>query len=83
MRCPRCEADNPERMKFCMECATPLARRCPQCGGANPPQAKFCGQCATSLTGQTPGSHPSSAAQPPLSYTPGHLAEKILMSRSW
>jgi class 3 adenylate cyclase len=82
MRCPRCEADNPEGMKFCIECAAPLARRCPQCDFANPPQAKFCGQCAASLTGQTTGSHPSSAAQPPVSYTPGHLAEKILTSKT-
>jgi class 3 adenylate cyclase len=48
---------------------------------ANPPQAKFWGQCATSFTGQTPTPHPSSAPRPPLSYTPGHLAEKILTSR--
>jgi Adenylate and Guanylate cyclase catalytic domain/Double zinc ribbon len=82
MRCPRCEADNPEGMKFCIECAAPLTRCCPQCGFANPPQAKFCGQCATSLTGQSSGSHPSSAAQPPLIYTPGHLAEKILTSKT-
>jgi class 3 adenylate cyclase len=82
MRCPRCEADNPEGMKFCIECAAPLTRRCPQCGFANPPQAKFCGQCATALTGQTPAAHPSSAPQSPLSYTPDHLTEKILTARS-
>jgi hypothetical protein len=82
MHCPRCEADNPEGMKFCLECAAPLTRRCPQCGVANPPQAKFCGQCATALTGQTPTPPPSSVPQPPLSYTPGHLAEKILTSKS-
>jgi hypothetical protein len=82
MRCPRCEADNPEGMKFCIECAAPLTRRCPQCGVANPPPAKFCGQCATSLTGQTPTPHPSSLPHPPLSYTPGHLVEKILTSRA-
>ena len=82
MRCPRCEADNPEGMKFCIECAAPLMRRCPQCSVANPPQAKFCGQCATSLSGQIPTPHPSSDPHPPLSYTPGHVAEKILTSRS-
>jgi hypothetical protein len=82
MRCPRCEADNPEGMKFCIECAAPLTQRCPQCGFANSPLAKFCGQCATALTGQTPAAHPSSAPQPPLSYTPGHLTERILTARS-
>jgi class 3 adenylate cyclase/tetratricopeptide (TPR) repeat protein len=82
MRCPRCESDNPEGMKFCIECAAPLARRCPQCSFANPPQAKFCGQCATSLSGQTPTPQPSSALHPPLSYTPSHLAEKILTTKT-
>ena len=82
MRCPRCDADTPEGMKFCIACAAPLTRRCPQCASANPAQAKFCGQCATSLTGQTPTPDPSPAAEPPLSYTPGHLAEKILTSRA-
>jgi class 3 adenylate cyclase len=82
MRCPRCDADTPEGMKFYIECAALLTRRCPQCAFANPPQAKFCGQCATPLTGQTPTPHPFSAPHPPLSYTPGHLAEKILTSKA-
>jgi Double zinc ribbon len=82
MHCPRCEADTPEGMQVCIACAAPLTRRCPQCGVANLPQAKFCGQCATSLTGQTATLHPSSAPEPPLSYTPGHMAEKILTSRA-
>jgi class 3 adenylate cyclase/tetratricopeptide (TPR) repeat protein len=82
MRCLRCDADTPEGMKFCIECAAPLTRRCPQCAFANPPQAKFCGQCATPLTWQTPTPHPFSAPHPPLSYTPGHLAEKILTSKA-
>jgi class 3 adenylate cyclase/tetratricopeptide (TPR) repeat protein len=85
MQCPRCSGDNPEGMKFCIECAAPLTRSCPQCGFANPPQAKFCGQCATSLSGSL-----SATASPPhtlhsdtpLSYTPAYLAEKILYSKS-
>src|SRR5262245_38014825 len=82
MRCPRCDADTSEGIKFCIECAAPLTRHCPQCALANPPQAKFCGQCATSLTGQTPTPDPPSAPHRPLSYTPGYLAEKILTSRA-
>jgi class 3 adenylate cyclase/tetratricopeptide (TPR) repeat protein len=80
MRCLRCEADNPEGMKFCIECAAPLARHCPQCNFANPPQAKFCGQCAAALSG--PPSAPFPVAPQPLHYTPGHLAEKILTSKT-
>ncbi len=54
MRCPSCGFENPERMKFCNECAAPLKNCCPNCGFENPPQSKFCGECATPLTGQTP-----------------------------
>jgi hypothetical protein len=49
MKCPRCEHENPQGMKFCGECAAPLASTCPSCGGANPPENKFCGQCAAPL----------------------------------
>jgi class 3 adenylate cyclase/tetratricopeptide (TPR) repeat protein len=81
MRCPRCEADNPEGTKFCIECGTPLKPRCPRCGADNLPRARFCGECGTPLTGQPPASPPAHP-QSPLSYTPGHLAEKILTSKA-
>ncbi|HZX14509.1 MAG TPA: adenylate/guanylate cyclase domain-containing protein, partial [Thermodesulfobacteriota bacterium] len=54
MRCPSCGFENPDVMKFCVKCATPLKSHCPQCGFENPPGSVFCGQCATLLTGQTP-----------------------------
>ncbi len=77
MRCPRCDAENPAGMKFCGQCAAPLASLCPSCGTTNPSGNKFCGQCAAPL---------SKPAEPrfasPESYTPKHLAEKILISRS-
>jgi class 3 adenylate cyclase/tetratricopeptide (TPR) repeat protein len=78
MHCPSCGFENPEGMKFCGQCASPLGRRCPQCGFDNPPGFAFCGQCATPLTEQRPAPQP----QAPLSYTPRHLAEKILTSKT-
>jgi class 3 adenylate cyclase/tetratricopeptide (TPR) repeat protein len=78
MRCPRCGFENPEGMKFCGQCASPLGRCCPQCGFDNPPGFAFCGQCATPLTEQPPASRP----QAPFSYTPSHLVEKILTSKT-
>jgi class 3 adenylate cyclase/tetratricopeptide (TPR) repeat protein len=81
MRCPRCEADMPDGAKFCIECGAPLTPRCPQCGADVLPRAKFCAECGTPLTGQTPVSPPAHP-QLPLSYTPTHLAEKILISRA-
>src|SRR5262245_6849831 len=78
MRCGSCGFENPEGLKFCNECGTALIRRCPQCGFRNAPQAKFCGECGTTLAQQS--SVPS--AHPPVSYTPSHLAERILAEQS-
>jgi class 3 adenylate cyclase/tetratricopeptide (TPR) repeat protein len=81
MRCPRCESDNPDGAKFCIECGTPLTPRCPQCGADTLPRAKFCAECGTPLTAQTLA--PPAASPPsPLRYTPGYLAEKILTSKA-
>jgi Double zinc ribbon len=78
MRCPSCGFVNPEGMKYCGQCASSLGRRCPQCGFGNPSGFAFCGQCAAPLTEQPPAPRP----QAPLSYTPSHLAEKILTSKT-
>src|SRR5437899_2228850 len=95
MLCAACRHDNPDRAKFCLECGARLAPSCPQCGTELPPGAKFCLECghrmappeaaATPAAGLVPASAPSAA--PDLgtrlvSYTPKHLAEKILKSRS-
>ena len=79
MQCPRCQHVNSSGAKFCEECATPLARACAQCGSQVSPTAKFCPECAHPLSGAA-GGHPRFAA--PGSYTPKHLAEKILTSKS-
>ena len=49
MRCSSCESENPQGMKFCGNCGSPLKSRCPKCGFENPPQFKFCGECAAPL----------------------------------
>ena len=77
MQCSRCQHENPAGMKFCGQCAAPLASACPSCGAANPPGNKYCGQCAAPLTKAT-----ESRFESPETYTPKHLAEKILTSRS-
>src|SRR5260370_6474657 len=77
MQCPRCQHENPPGMKFCGECAAPLAATCPSCGAANPPENKFCGQCAAPLR-----TAPTAKFAAPDSYTPKHLAEKILISKA-
>jgi class 3 adenylate cyclase/predicted ATPase len=81
MNCPRCRHENEAGAKFCEECAAPLARACTQCGRPLSATAKFCPECAHP-TGVAAA--PSSGARfaSPESYTPKHLAERILTSKS-
>src|SRR5262249_29058441 len=80
MRCLGCGSDNPEGGKFCIECAARLQKRCPSCGAENLPRGKFCGDWATPLTAQAHAAEPPppTSSSPPASYTPKHLAERIL-----
>jgi class 3 adenylate cyclase len=77
MKCPRCQHENRPGAKFCEECATPLARTCSNCGTAVSALAKFCHACA-----HPTASGPGTQSRSPESYTPKHLAEKILISKS-
>jgi class 3 adenylate cyclase len=79
MKCPRCQHENRSGAKFCEECATPLARTCSNCGSQLSATAKFCPECAHPVAGATP---PEARFASPQSYTPKHLAEKILTSKS-
>jgi class 3 adenylate cyclase/tetratricopeptide (TPR) repeat protein len=77
MRCPQCGHDNSAELKFCGECGTRLALLCSECGARNSPSQKFCGECGARLASVTAPRSPS-----PNSYTPQHLAEKILRSKA-
>jgi class 3 adenylate cyclase/tetratricopeptide (TPR) repeat protein len=55
-----------------------MASVCRSCGASNPPAQKFCGECGTGL-GETDG---AAKYGTPQSYTPRHLAEKILTSKA-
>ncbi|MGH7823117.1 MAG: zinc-ribbon domain-containing protein, partial [Candidatus Binatia bacterium] len=78
MRCSACGHENRDGAKFCEECATPFGRMCERCGADLGARAKFCSECAAPVTPPTPRPAPPD----PRSYTPRHLAEKILTSRS-
>src|SRR6266852_2923917 len=80
MQCLQCQAENPPQARFCMQCAAPLALKCTACGAELPGQAKFCFACAHPVGSPAPArAAPSPPA--PASYTPQHLAERILTSR--
>jgi class 3 adenylate cyclase/tetratricopeptide (TPR) repeat protein len=57
-----------------MHCAAPFAPACAGCGAELPDEARFCPSCA----------HPveSAESRDPRAYTPKHLADKILQSKS-
>jgi hypothetical protein len=78
MRCTARGYESPSGRKFCGECGAALKLKCSSCGFENAPGIKFCGECGKPLG--------EAAKEPPLrepsSYTPKHLAEKILTSRS-
>jgi class 3 adenylate cyclase/tetratricopeptide (TPR) repeat protein len=86
MRCSNCHHDNPEDFRFCMRCGTRLEHMCPACGASLPPESLFCGKCGVRLLSDTTTaprvSAPTAHQRPPAAYTPLHLQEKILTSRS-
>ena len=78
MACPRCQQENPTEAHFCMRCGAGLTLTCAKCNTALPTGAAFCFACG----------HPAAAVPTeqrfaaPDAYTPRHLAEKILTSKS-
>src|SRR5687768_12778584 len=81
MTCVRCQHENVPGAKFCSECGARLAAVCASCGSQVAPGAKFCSEC-----GQAVATSPATAAPArygaPHEYTPKHLAERILTSKS-
>src|SRR5215831_7408028 len=79
MRCPRCQHENPTGSNFCLGCGARFSISCSSCGNELPAGSRFCNKCGTpvelELTGQSRFSSPES-------YTPKHLAEKILTSNA-
>jgi len=78
MRCPHCGFENREAVRFCEDCGRGLDQVCPACAAAVPPGRKFCGSCGQALQPVRPVARTTS----PDAYTPKHLAEKILTSKS-
>jgi ribosomal protein L40E len=79
-RCPQCQHDNPGDAKFCLECGLRLALKCLTCGTELPSGAKFCKECGQAVGKPAPS--PPTRFGSPDSYTPKHLAERILTSKA-
>ncbi|MFQ5850813.1 MAG: AAA family ATPase [Candidatus Binatia bacterium] len=79
MTCSQCQTEAPSDAEFCPECGAKLAVVCAQCSTPNAPGHKFCKKCGQRLT-QPDIARPVGTPKfgSPQSYTPKHLAEKIL-----
>ena len=80
MQCFQCHAENRKERRFCAECGASLNLACPSCGFSNQPGERFCGGCGSQIA--EAASAPESKFSSPTLYTPKHLAEKILQSKS-
>jgi len=89
--CAACRFENPAPAKFCGGCGTRLTAVCPGCRAENPPTFRFCSECGSPLGAAGPATPPDASPKDAVfraqdakvqSYTPAHLAEKILTSRS-
>src|ERR1044071_4806506 len=78
VQCPSCNEQNAAGSSFCGACGARLPSVCAACGANNPAGHKFCSECGAPLG--RPAVHAKFASAQ--SYTPRHLAEKILTSRS-
>ncbi len=81
MNCPSCGRENPEDATFCGDCGASLAAptECPACGRASEPGQKFCHGCGQRFAESSAVETPE---RDPRAYTPKHLADKILQSKS-
>ncbi len=85
MKCPSCQFENPEVVKFCVECGGKLEIICTKCGYANSPSFKFCGDCGHNIT--LPSKEPAKdlslndKLEKIQKYLPKGVTEKILAQK--
>jgi hypothetical protein len=85
MQCPKCQFENFDGAKFCVECGNKIEIICPKCSSVNSRNFKFCSECGQKL------SIPSEAKPTDFSldekltkiqkYLPKGLTEKILSKK--
>ena len=52
MRCPACDADNPDLARFCASCGGRMTASCSQCGAKVALGARFCTSCGAAMPGR-------------------------------
>ncbi len=53
MKCPKCQFENREEVKFCEECGAKFELECPDCKAIISLGRKFCGECGYDLSKST------------------------------
>ncbi len=81
MKCPGCQQENAAGAKFCNGCGARLDLVCQACSHPNLPGSRFCNECGKPLD-TAAASVPAPKFSSLQTYTPKHLAEKILTSKS-
>jgi class 3 adenylate cyclase/pimeloyl-ACP methyl ester carboxylesterase len=81
VKCPSCHIETPPDAEFCPDCGASLLVTCPQCHTSNHAGNRFCKKCGHAL-GSARSAAGSERFAAPNAYTPPHLVEKILTSRS-
>ncbi|UCG12315.1 MAG: zinc-ribbon domain-containing protein, partial [Deltaproteobacteria bacterium] len=86
MKCPKCQFENREGVKFCEKCGNKIEIVCSNCGAKIPPDRHFCGECGHNLN--IPSTEPISKdlsfdekLDKIQRYLPKGLTEKILSQR--
>jgi class 3 adenylate cyclase/tetratricopeptide (TPR) repeat protein len=78
--CATCRHANRDEARFCDGCGAKLACTCTSCGTELRAGARFCDGCGAPLGAAA--APPPAPSRDPRAYTPKHLADKILQSRS-
>jgi predicted ATPase/class 3 adenylate cyclase len=85
MKCPECQSENREGIKFCEDCGVKFELQCPACQAKVPLGKKFCGECGHPLNVQvkTPPKELSfdDKIEKIQRYLPKGLTKKILSQR--
>jgi class 3 adenylate cyclase/regulation of enolase protein 1 (concanavalin A-like superfamily)/energy-coupling factor transporter ATP-binding protein EcfA2 len=81
MKCPKCNYENRNGVKFCENCGEKMPSICPECGAEVGPNARFCGECGAKLsepsTGKAEISIPKLESMQDKIYIPEPLRRKM------
>lgn len=85
MRCPSCQSESPDSMKFCRNCGSKLSLSCPQCGAEVDSGDRFCGNCGRPLKSAGPSPSGNLSYEEKIrkinKYLPQGITQKIFSQR--